>query len=429
MKNVSKILLVFVVLVAMGSFYAQKTSDRLKKEQAKLESQIATTKALLASSAKNTKSSLEQLRLLNQQVANRERLLKNYDNQIRSTEASIREKNLSITEHNHTIEKLKNQYKELLLFAYKRRSKYGKLMYIFSSETVEEAKKRKLYLEKLTEVQKKQLTIIKQKMNALASDITELKVEKKKKLALLSKKKAERAEILSSKLAQENVYNALKAEEGELRANLKQQEIEKNKLQAKIQEAIRKEIAAEQARLERIRKEKERLRREAEAKKKNENQSTDESLPEKADRLDESNGFDSNKGRLPWPVERGTITENYGRNPHPTLSNVFTNNNGLDISSSKNAPVRTVYKGEVTSVFSISGGGKVVIVKHGNYRTVYANLQEVFVTKGMELDSKQVIGSLLPSRGSDLSVVHFEIHVITSSGVERLNPNLWIARN
>jgi septal ring factor EnvC (AmiA/AmiB activator) len=302
-------------------------------------------------------------------------------------------------------------------------------MYIFSSETIEEAKKRKLYLEKLTEVQKKQLTVIHQKMNALQSDIEDLEKEKVKKLELLGKKKEEREALLAAKQQQETLYQELKAEEETLRKNLHDQEVKKAQLQAKIQEAIRKEIAAEQARLERIRKEKERLRREELARQKAEGGKTPEPLPETADKLDESNGFDQNKGRLPWPVERGTITENYGRNPHPTLNNVFTNNNGVDISSPKNAQVRVVFKGEVTSVFSISGGGKVVIVKHGNYRTVYANLQEVYVTKGMQLDSKQVIGSLLPSKDGELSVVHFEIHVITENGVERLNPNLWIARS
>ncbi|SFT64279.1 Septal ring factor EnvC, activator of murein hydrolases AmiA and AmiB [Lishizhenia tianjinensis] len=429
MKNVSKILILVLPLLLVGSYWAQKTSDRLKQEQAKLEQQIAATKALLENSSKDTKLSLEELKLLNNQVKNRERLLRNFDNQIRSTEATIKEKTLSIDGLNESIDKLKNQYKELLLFAYKRRSKYGQLMYIFSSETIEEAKKRKLYLEKLTEVQKKQLTVIHQKMNALQSDIEDLEKEKVKKLELLAKKKEEREALVQAKQQQENLYQELKAEEESLRKNLHDQEVKKAQLQAKIQEAIRKEIAAEQARLERIRKEKERLRREELARQKAEGGKSPEPLPETADKLDESNGFDQNKGRLPWPVERGTITENYGRNPHPTLNNVFTNNNGVDISSPKNAQVRVVFKGEVTSVFSISGGGKVVIVKHGNYRTVYANLQEVYVTKGMQLDSKQVIGSLLPSKDGELSVVHFEIHVITENGVERLNPNLWIARS
>lgn len=431
MKNVSKIIVLTATLLLVSAFWAQKTSDRLKKEQAKLEEQIAATKALLENSSKDTKLSLEQLKLLNNQVKNRERLLRNFDNQIRSTEATIKEKTLSIDALNENIDKLKNQYKDLLLFAYKRRSKYGQLMYIFSSETIEEAKKRKLYLEKLTEVQKKQLTVIKQKMNTLTEDIEVLEQEKLKKLALLDKKKEEREALVEAKQQQETVYAQLKVEEESLRKNLQDQQLQRTQLQAKIQEAIRKEIAAEQARLEKIRKEKERLRKEAEARKNQENNSTakPDPLPETADNLDESNGFDKNKGRLPWPVERGTITENYGRNPHPTLANVFTNNDGIDISSAKNAQVRVVFKGEVTSVFSISGGGKVVIVKHGNYRTVYANLQEVYVTKGMQLDSKQVIGSLLPSKNGELSVVHFEIHVITETGVERLNPNLWIARS
>jgi len=130
---------------------------------------------------------------------------------------------------------------------------------------------------------------------------------------------------------------------------------------------------------------------------------------------------------LPWPVDKGSVTEKFGKNPHPTLKNVTTNNRGIDISSPKNAQVRSVFEGEVTSVLNIPGAGKVVIIKHGNYRTVYSNLQDTYVKTGQKVSTKKVIGSLLSKSGQSMSVVHFEIHKVSGSNVTCLNPSLWVA--
>jgi murein hydrolase activator len=138
------------------------------------------------------------------------------------------------------------------------------------------------------------------------------------------------------------------------------------------------------------------------------------------------NSFESNKGKLPWPVAKGSITEGYGKNAHPTLENVFTNNNGIDIGAPKSSQVRAVFEGEVSSVLSIPGAGKVVIIKHGSYRTVYSNLSEVYVSVGSKISTKQAIGSLLVSDGESLSTAHFEIHQVVDGSVVRLNPTLWI---
>ena len=138
--------------------------------------------------------------------------------------------------------------------------------------------------------------------------------------------------------------------------------------------------------------------------------------------------FESNRGRLPWPVERGTITEGYGRQAHAKLKDIYTNNNGIDISTHRNANVRAVFDGEVTSVLSIPGAGKIVIIKHGNYRTVYSNLQEVYVSVGTKVKTKQAIGSLLSIDGESLSVAHFEIHQVANGQINRMNPSSWIAR-
>jgi murein DD-endopeptidase MepM/ murein hydrolase activator NlpD len=142
----------------------------------------------------------------------------------------------------------------------------------------------------------------------------------------------------------------------------------------------------------------------------------------------ESAEFEKNRGSLPWPVEKGEITNYFGRNPHPTLAGVFTNNNGIDIGTAKGANVRSVFNGKVTSVFVIPNAGKCVIVSHGAYRTVYANLAEVTVSKGQEVKTKQTLGKLLPNENGGLSEAHFEIWKVTSTDMEKQNPTLWLFR-
>jgi len=143
----------------------------------------------------------------------------------------------------------------------------------------------------------------------------------------------------------------------------------------------------------------------------------------------ESVEFEKNRGRLPWPVEKGEITSSFGKNPHPTLPGIFTNNNGIDIGTSKGAPVRCVFNGKVSSVFVIPNAGKCVVISHGAYRTVYANLAEVNVTKGQEIKTKQQIGSLRPDEANNsLSQAHFEIWKITENDMEKQNPALWLFR-
>ena len=140
-----------------------------------------------------------------------------------------------------------------------------------------------------------------------------------------------------------------------------------------------------------------------------------------------SKNFQNNRGALPWPVSQGSITEKFGRNQHPTLSGVYTNNNGIDISCPSNSKIRAIFNGEVTSVFTIPGSGKVVILKHGNYRTVYSNLKETTVSKGDKMGTKENLGTVI-SEDSSIGLVHFEIHLVSGTTTKSLNPSLWIDR-
>lgn len=434
MANVIKSLLLIALISSGFNAFSQNTSEKLKGEQDRLEKKIANTRMLLNKMKGNTEASLNELRVIDNQIKFREELVRNFDNQIRSATVRISEKDREIVELNAKLQKLKEQYRKLIIYAYKKRNKYGKLMFIFSSESYFEAVKRNNYLQKVADMQQKQAVIILQHQNLILSEIAKISKEKEYKLQVLDEKKREREEIEKDKDKQVQVYQKFKKEEDKLMAQLREDEKKKENLRKQIDSAIKKEIAEAEAR---------RKKAEEEARKKSAASSSgtasstataaavekkEVAFTETKESAELSKNFEGNKGKLPWPVEKGTITEGFGKNAHPTLPNVTTNNNGIDISAPKSAQVRSVFEGEVTSVLNIPGAGKVVIIKHGNYRTVYSNLQDTYVQTGSKVKTKQAIGSLLIKEGSAVSVSHFEIHQVIGTAVQCLNPSLWIAK-
>ena len=438
MKCVSKLVLVLGFLSSTVVF-GQAASEKLKTEQSRLEKKINNTKSLLDKSKKNTETSLNELRLIDNQIKFREELVNNFDNQVRGAEMKVIEKGSEIKNLQEKLARLKEQYKALLIYAYKHRNKFGRLMFIFASNSYNEAIKRGNYLERVADIQQKQFLIIRQHQGLIKKEISSIEQEKQYKMQILVKKKKEKEAIEKDKQKQEKVYKKFKQEESKLLTQLREDEKKKEVLKQKINSAIQKEIAAAEAK---------RVKDEAAAKKKA-NASTTTSgsgtkpasgttttpttekkevvaFVETKETTALSKSFEGNKGKLPWPVDKGSITEGFGKNPHPTLDNVFTNNNGIDISAPKNAQVRAVFEGEVTSVLNIPGAGKVVIIKHGNYRTVYSNLQDTYVKAGTKVTTKQSIGSLLVKDGSSTSVAHFEIHQVVGTAVQCLNPSLWV---
>ena len=423
--------LFILLLTSTGFVWSQKKSDQLQAEQNKLEKKLSTTKSLLDKVKKGTQSSLNELKLIENQVKNRELLVRNFDNQIRSAELTISSKDSQIKELQKRLVRLKEQYKKLLIYAYKHRNKSAKMMYIFSSSNYFEAVKRTSYLKRLSEIQQKQFKVILQSEKTIHKEIKTIREEKEHKKILLQEKIIEKQQIEKDKSAKQLALEKLRKDESSLMAEMKEQERQKAELKRRIKLAIEKEIAEAEAK----------ARKEAEKKaslaSKNTSTTTkttststatkEVTFTDTKENIALGKSFESNRGKLPWPVAKGSITEGYGKNAHPTLPNVFTNNNGIDIGAPKNSQVRAVFDGEVTSVLNIPGAGKVVIIKHGAYRTVYSNLQEAYVSVGDKVSSKQAIGSLLADDEGNLSTSHFEIHQVVEGNVQRINPTLWLA--
>jgi septal ring factor EnvC (AmiA/AmiB activator) len=432
LKKISLLLICSVFL--FGNGWTQKKSDQLQAEQNKLEKKLSTTKSLLEKVKKGTQNSLSELKLIETQVRDREELVQNVDNQIRGAELTISSKSQEVKLLQKRVYSLKAQYRRLLIYAYKHRNKYGKMMYIFSSSNYFEAVKRNNYLRRVSDIQRKQFKLIKQSQRFIKTEITSIKTEKEKKEELLVLKIEEKNKMLSDKEKKQQALNKLKKDESKLLADLKTAERQKTELKRRIKQAIEKEIAEAAAK---ARKEQQRQEAKAAAAGNNSTSSATAAakpaekklvITETKESAALSKNFESNRGRLPWPVLKGSIVEGYGKNPHPTIPNVYTNNNGIDIGAPRNAQVRAVFQGEVTSVLNIPGAGKVIIIKHGNYRTVYSNLQEVYVSVGANVGTKQSIGSLLTESDGGLSTAHFEIHQVINGTVQRINPTLWLAQ-
>jgi septal ring factor EnvC (AmiA/AmiB activator) len=449
-----------VLLLFFGFVHGQTSSDKLKKEQQKLEKKISNTKVLLNKVKTSSQASLNELKLIDNQIKSREALVRVFDNQVRVAEIKMIEKKQEVNQLKARLTQLKKQYKSMLLYAYKHRNNYGKIMFILSSDNYNEASKRTKYLKKVATIQKKQMALILQNRSLIHKELSQIKEEKEIKSKVLEEKKIEREQIEKDKVSKEKTYQKFRQEEQKLFAQLKEDERKKEELKQKINAAIKADLVRQEA--ERARKDSEALKKkELDTKKKKEqeelalknkekdkvkttltksgSEKTPEKSPEKTPEepkipvfVETSEGsvagknFESNKGRLPAPVSSGSIVESFGRNAHPTLPDVYTNNNGVDYACSKGANVRAIFDGEVTSVFSITGAGKVVIVKHGNYRSVYSNLKETFVSIGSRVSTKQAIGSLMTE--GNVSICHFEIHQVVGVVPRCLNPQLWVGR-
>lgn len=434
MKNVINLLL-FLSLTWLS--FAQQDQKQLKREQQKLEKRISNTKKLLSKVKNNSQASLNEIRLIENQIKSREALVNLFDNQVRTAEMKIVQKKIEIKRLRTKLSSLKEQYRKMFLYAYKHRGNYNKVMYLLASSDYNEALRRNRYLKKVAKVQRKQAALIKQHQQLIYKEINQIDKEKQIKQQALLEKQNERQLIEKDKVKKEKSYQKFKKEEQALVSQLKEDERKKIQLKKQIDAAIRADIAKEQAR---------EAARKAEIAK-NQEKTTDKpttvessknpattatpapkrvATPVSTEGAAIGKSFETNRGRLPWPVDNGSVTEKFGRNYHPTLSGIEWNNNGIDITCNKGSRVRAVFEGEVTTVFSVPGAGKVVIVKHGAYRTVYGNLAETFVGVGSKVSTKQAIGTLLNDNG--VSVCHFEVHQVVGVNPVTLNPSLWIGR-
>jgi septal ring factor EnvC (AmiA/AmiB activator) len=400
MRN--NILIILIIILIPFDFISQKKSEQLKRQERALIKKIENTKSLLNETKKNEALTISQLNIIRKQISYRDRLIRNYNAQIRKIDQNINDINRQINTLLNTNNVLIQEYKNMLVYAYKNRNPSYKFLYIISASTFSEAFHRMKYIQHYAEFRKKQVERIKQIKLLLIEKKKFLRVEISQKESVIKIKNSEKNNYLNDKDAQEKYLNDLKISESSLTQELKINNQKRKEIAKAVKKAIEEEIKA------------------IEKKTKSKFNLTPEGLALSAD-------FKKNKGKLAWPVARGEITSKYGKHQHDVVSTATVDNNGIDISTSKQALVRAVFDGKVTSVMVIPGAGKVVMISHGEYRSVYANLQEVFVQKGDQINTKENIGKLLP-KSNGISEAHFEIWKISSEGMNTENPAFWLSR-
>ncbi len=399
-KNLGAILLLFIAYSAIG-----QSKSELQNHKKKLQQEISYTNQLLQKTSKTKESSLNQLKQLSKKISSREELIQTIEGEISLLNDSIHRHEVDLDSLESNLDQLKEEYAEMIQSAYKNRSSYDRMMFIFSSSNFNQAFKRLKYYQQYAQYRRNQAENIQQTQLLIDAQLHLLQAVKKSKEGLLQARLHERSTLSSEKNQKEKVVQDLKGQEGKLRKELQQKQAAAKKIDAAIQKIIEEEI---------------RLAKEA-AKKAGKDE---KGFPMTPEARELSASFATNKGKLPWPVAEGLITEQFGEHPHPTLPNVKVQNNGINITTKKNHLGRAVFDGVVRKIIIIPGEGKAVLVRHGEYFTLYSYFKDVYVSTDDKVSTKQSLGVLIDGDDGVSSDLHFELW----KGIEKLNPEHWIIK-
>ncbi len=404
-------LLVFVLLIGLCRVStAAQSRKELERKRDALDAQIKETGALIEKARDQQRSTEQQVQLLDAQIRQRQELINTMNSELFRVDQEIQSGRDSTRLLEADLEKLKDEYARMVQFAFMNRSAYDRLSYIFAAESFAQAFRRSRYLDQLAQQRRQQAELITGARTALGNKLNDLEARKTEKSTLLDKQVVEARRLNNDRSGQQVALAGLRKQEGQLKQTLAKQERQRQELARAIRKAIEAEVA------------------------KSRKPSSKPSAPGKAPVMEftmtpeakELNAdFEKNKGQLPWPVEKGTITSGFGKQAHPVLKGIMIENNGLDIGCMPGAPVRAIFRGEVSSVIVIPGAGKAVMVSHGAYRTVYSNLRDVAVNKGDKVETKQQVGTVMTEDGA--STAHIEIWKIGSDGqLQKVDPAAWL---
>ncbi len=426
MRITSRHIRCLLILVFAGSLtilYAQKkqtSKATLQEKVKKLETEIQYNTKLLSETRKDQKANQNQLSILNDLINKRDKLIKTINNEISAVNSDIRGYEQQIVSLENEIKALKKEYAQMIVATQRQMNSSEKLMFIVASENFNQAYRRLKYFQQYSAHRKEQVALILQKQEELNRVKTNLEQDKQTKTQLLSKEEQEKKKLDSEKSKKNQAISELKKKEKKLREDIKRSQAEARKLEQQIERIIKQEIEA------RKRAEAKKAAEEAAKKGKTTKPTTKPSKPDVTQLTPEeqklSDDFVRNRGKLPWPTERGVITGHFGKHEHPLIKGIIVENAGIDIATAKGEPVRAVFNGVVTGVFRDPYGGTMVIVLHGNYRTVYANLKSVNVKEGQKVSSKQAIGVVNTDEQEDKTVLKFQLW----KDLQKIDPEQWI---
>lgn len=395
------------LLAAPFLMEGQNKKDLEKKKQ-KLQREIDETNRLLKETSKNKKLTAQQVTALKKKIQLRKEMIAEISREMQGIENQIGQTGSEITTLEKKLKQLKDEYANMIRFAQRNKSSYQRLMFVFASDDFNQAYKRLTYLRQYSEHRRQQAELITGTRKKLDEKRTELESTMSEKQNLMDSELDQKTALEQDKKQQDKILTNLQQREEKLKKQLAEKQKAKKKLDRAIDELVRKEIEAAK-------------KKATAAGKKNVTSENVFTLTPEAQKL--SSGFSNNRGRLPWPVEKGRISERFGEHPHPELKGVKVYNNGVDIRSVAGSRARAIFEGEVTGVINIPGANSAVIIRHGEYLSVYSNLETVNVKKGDKVTTKQVIGKVFTDPESGLAELHLEIW----KGTQKLDPAGWLA--
>lgn len=420
------LLLLLLGILCTGNLYAQNKKQELEEKKRQLQKEIEYKNKLLDEVKSSKNKSMAQLAILNNKIQDQENLINILNNEVTVLNTQIVDVRTVITKKELELKQLKEDYARMVLNAYKNKNSYDRLTYIFAAKDLNQAFLRARYFQEYGTYRQKQLEEIEGKKKELNVKLQELQDKKVEQNNLLTDKEKEKVNLAQQKNGKEQMLNDLRQKE----RNLKEEVKERKRMAEKIKRAIDKLIAEEIERNNRRIAMAEAAKKAEAAKnnkaantktpKENETKSSGMKLSEQDMVL--SNRFEDNQGKLPWPLTQGVITERFGKHEHPELKGIEINSNGVQITTTKGSEARAIFDGEVAAVAEVGGlDGKVVLIRHGEYLSVYYTLQNVNVKTGDKVKTKQQLGTVVTD-DNNKTELHLEIY----KGKSLLNPENWI---
>jgi len=383
----------FVSGLAMG-----QSKEELQQRKQRAFDDIKLAQELMDKTAAQRSSSVKQLRILQKGINTRAGLISTLQEEIELANNNINETEATIARLTLENERNKEEYARLVYYAYRNHTEYEKLMYILAGASISQSYQRYKYLKYISEYRVQKANEIDSLIVELDHQKDQLNLFKNEKLTSLEEREVEQQKLIGQRNRENTMVSSLKQKESQLREEIKEKERIANELENKIREII-----------------------EEEARKLNSSNIYAALTPEQ-----ELIGkdFRKNRGKLPWPVDKGIITVGYGRNEVPGLRGSSVQNNGVDITSTPGTEVRSIFEGEVTKVFAILGANYTVLIRHGEFLSVYQNLVNVRVKTGDKVLTKERLGEAFTDETEDVASIHFEVWRERTI----LNPEEWISK-
>ena len=402
--KIKRSIFIFLSLFICLISYAQKTQKKLEAERKELLNEIATITKLNKESEKQEKSLLDQVSGLDRQINALNKLVRLTNRQANYLSKKMKANTVEIDQLTNELADLKEDYATMIQKSYKSKSSQNRLMFLLSSENFAQAYKRITYMQQYAEFRREQGVLIEEKTERLKVLNEDLKKQKKAKEVLIAENRQTQKELQKEKDKQKVLIAAINKDQAKYAKQIKEQQRKANAIDRQIEKLIKEAIAKANKKAGKVKNTK--------------------TFALTAESKVLANNFTNNKGKLPWPVIKGTVVKGFGKQRHPVLKNIEINNSGVDIETEKGQVARAIFNGEVSTVQAIKGAGKLVQIRHGNFISTYYNVEKIKVKEGDKVSTKQAIGKVHTNSKTGKTVMKFSIYKDSSF----LNPQQWIYR-